>query len=100
MVDLLFSFSLRFIGEVAALTAMVGMAVMFLTGALSDRYNRRYVVAGLIGLQLICAVMFLFSVDQFVGPLLVLATGSGLGSMALRILPYLPTPGANTGLVC
>ena len=79
MVDLLFSFSLRFIGEVAALTAMVGMAVMFLTGALSDRYNRRYVVAGVIGLQLICAVTFLFSVDQFVGPLLVLATGSGLG---------------------
>ena len=79
MLDFLFSFSLRFIGEVAAVTALVGMVVMFLTGALSDRYNRRHVVAGLIGLQLICAVMFLFPVERFAGLLLFLAGGSGLG---------------------
>ena len=80
VLDSLFFFSFRWFGLVGLVSALVSLAFLFLFGALSDMFDKRLVVAGTFALQLLCAILVIFTTNELVTVLLQVAVAVGIGT--------------------
>ena len=72
----------RWFGDVVIATAVVVAVGLFVTGALSDRYDRRKVVAGILGAQLVCSLVLVLATDEIAVLALAIVIGGGVGALS------------------
>ncbi len=80
--DSLASIGARWVGDIVLATAAVVAVGLFVTGALSDRYDRRMVVAWILGAQLVCSLVLVFVTDELAVLALAIAIGGGAGALS------------------
>ncbi len=84
--DFLFTFSFRWLGAFELLLGVLGIAVLFMAGTLSDRYSRQRVVAAIIGIQLASACVILLADGDMAALALIVASSTGVAGIAAASL--------------
>ena len=80
--DSITSIGTRWFGDAVLASAVVVAVGLFVTGALSDRYNRRKVVTGILGAQMVCSLALVIVTDEFAVLALAVAIGGGAGALS------------------
>ena len=80
--DSLTSIGARWFGDVILATVVVVAVGLFVTGALADRYDRRIVVAGILGAQLVCSLVLVLFTGDLAVLALAIAIGGGVGALS------------------
>ena len=80
--DSLTSIGARWFGDAVMAAAVVVAVGLFVTGALSDRYDRRKVVAWILGAQLFFGIALVIATDELAVLALAIAIGGGAGALS------------------
>ena len=80
--DSITSIGVRWFGDTLLAAAVVVAVGLLVTGALSDRYDRRKVVAGILGAQLFCSLALVTAPGELAVLALAIAIGGGAGALS------------------
>ena len=80
--DSITSIGVRWFGDTLLAAAVVVAVGLLVTGALSDRYDRRKVVAGILGAQLFCSLALVTAPDELAVLALAIVIGGGAGALS------------------